>query len=467
MKQTTIFLLTCMLLMYACQNQPTSNAAVKQLIPKEKLQDCLKYVNPFIGTGGHGHTFPGVTAPFGMVQLSPDTRLEGWDGCSGYHYSDSLLYGFSHTHLSGTGVSDYGDILFMPTTGIVTLNNGANGEIGYRSTFSHNKESNFGGVYNVSLTSYGIDAVLMASRRVGYHEYTFPKTQDANIIIDLAHRDKVLDASLKVVNNQEIEGHRISDAWAKEQHVYFVAQFSKPFKQFGLALEETIKIGAKELEGKNVKGYLKFDTAEKETIVVKVGISAVSIEGARKNLEMESVRGWDLEAVRQQTVGDWQQMLNKIQIEGGGEDQKRIFYTALYHTMIAPNLYTDVNGQYRGMDNTIHTAKDFDRYTVFSLWDTYRAAHPLYTLIEQERTNDFIRTFLSQYQEGGILPIWELANNYTGCMIGYHAIPVIADAYQKGLRDYDVELAYEAMQYSAGTRSFGIGGLQNIGVYSF
>lgn len=432
----------------------------------ENLQDYLKYVNPFIGTGGHGHTYPGATAPFGMVQVSPDTRLEGWDGCSAYHYSDSLLYGFSHTHLSGTGVSDYGDILLMPTVGTVTLNNGADGKLGYRSAFSHDTETAKAGFYSVDLTSYNIHAKLTASKRVAYHQYTFPKSKDANIIIDLLHRDKVLEASLKVVSDTEIEGYRISDAWAKEQHVYFVAQFSKPFKQFGLALDDLIKIGAKELKGTNVKGYVKFDADTNEVIMVKVAISAVSIEGARKNLEEESPKDWNLEKiveVMEDNVGNWQQQLNKIQIEGGTEDQKTIFYTALYHTMLAPNLYTDTNGKYRGMDNQIHTAKGFDRYTVFSLWDTYRAANPLYTLIEPKRTNDFIRTFLSQYREGGIMPIWELASNYTGCMIGYHAIPVIADAYRKGIRDYDVELAFEAMKHSAEQNHLGLDAYKTLG----
>ncbi|MGB0932189.1 MAG: GH92 family glycosyl hydrolase, partial [Chitinophagales bacterium] len=479
MKQTTILLLHfwAILLLTGCNNSsnPSSRNASSSTyqIPEENLQDYLKYVNPFIGTGGHGHTYPGATAPFGMVQVSPDTRLDGWDGCSAYHHSDSLIYGFSHTHLSGTGVSDYGDVLLMPTVGVVTLNNGANGERGYRSAFSHFREDATAGYYHTYLTSYNIDVRLTAKKRTAHHQYTFPKTADANIIIDLLHRDKVLEASLKVVNDSEIEGYRISDAWAKEQHVYFVIQFSKPFKQFGLALDEVIKIGKKELKGTNVKGYVKFDAnvegEDNEIIMAKVGISAVSIEGARKNLKEEmplSPRGssdWVLENSKEKTQAEWLQQLNKIQIEGGTEDQKNIFYTALYHTMIAPNLYTDVDGKYRGMDNQIHTAEGFDRYTVFSLWDTYRAANPLYTLIEPQRTNDFIRTFLSQYQEGGILPIWELASNYTGCMIGYHAIPVIADAYQKGIRDYDVELAFEAMKHSAEQNHLGLEAYKTLG----
>lgn len=480
MNKTLLCLLQFSILLFLIGCTSSTDTPKKEVrtyqIPKENLQDLVKYVNPFIGTGGHGHTYPGATAPFGMIQVSPDTRLDGWDGCSAYHYSDSLLYGFSHTHLSGTGVSDYGDVLLMPTVGVVTLNNGVDGERGYRSAFSHYRESAKPGVYDVHLTSYDIDVSVTAKRRTTYHQYTFPKTADANIIIDLLHRDKVLEASLKVVGESEIEGYRISEAWAKEQHVYFVIQFSKPFKQFGLALDETIKIGAEELKGTNVKGYVKFDAniegSDNEVIMAKVGISAVSIEGARKNLEEEmphKTRGadrgfdWSLGKFMDETQAEWQQQLNKIQIEGGTEDQKAIFYTALYHTMLAPNLYTDVDGKYRGMDNQIHTAEGFDRYTVFSLWDTYRAANPLYTLIEPERTNDFIRTFLSQYREGGILPIWELASNYTGCMIGYHAIPVIADAYRKGIRDYDVELAFEAMKHSAEQNHLGLDAYKTLG----
>jgi len=475
MKQTAIFLISCLVILIGCKDKTTAPPrAAKKQIPIENLQDNLKYVNPFIGTGGHGHTYPGVSAPFGMIQVSPDTRLEGWDGCSAYHYSDSLVYGFSHTHLSGTGVSDYGDVLLMPTVGTVTLNNGENGEVGYRSAFSHNREIAKAGLYQTHLTSHDVGVMLTASKRAAYHQYTFPKTSDANIVIDLLHRDKVIDASLKVVSDREIEGYRISDAWAQEQHVYFVIQFSKDFKQFGLALDETIKIGAKELKGENVKGYVKFDamTHENEVIMAKVGISAVSIEGARENLETEMphrTRGkdrgfdWNLGKFQEGTQADWRQQLNKIQIEGGTEDQKKIFYTALYHAMLAPNLYTDVDGKYRGMDNEIHTAEGFDRYTVFSLWDTFRGAHPLYTLIEQDRTNDFIQTFLSQYKEGGILPIWELANNYTGSMIGYHAIPVIADAYKKGIRGYDVELAYEAMKHSAEQNHLGLEAYKALG----
>lgn len=479
MKHTTILLLHFWVILFLIGCNSSSNKPVKKSndssyqIPEENLQDYLKYVNPFIGTGGHGHTYPGATAPFGMIQVSPDTRLDGWDGCSAYHYSDSLLYGFSHTHLSGTGVSDYGDVLLMPTVGVVTLNNGADDERGYRSAFSHFREDATAGYYHTYLTSYNIDVRLAAKKRTAHHQYTFPKTTDANIIIDLLHRDKVLEASLKVVNDSEIEGYRISDAWAKEQHVYFVIQFSKPFKQFGLALDEVIKIGKKELKGTNVKGYVKFDTnvegEDNEIIMAKVGISAVSIEGAKKNLKEEmpyskqGAENWIVDISKEETQADWLQQLNKIQIEGGTEDQKTIFYTALYHTMIAPNLYTDVDGKYRGMDNQIHTAEDFDRYTVFSLWDTYRAANPLYTLIEPDRTNDFIRTFLSQYREGGILPIWELASNYTGCMIGYHAIPVIADAYFKGIRDYDVELAFEAMKHSAEQNHLGLEAYKTLG----
>jgi len=415
-----IFLTT----LYPCQN--SSN------LPPSKPQHFAQYVNPFIGTGGHGHTYPGATVPFGMVQLSPDTRLEGWDGCSGYHNTDSVVYGFSHTHLSGTGIPDYGDILMMPTTGPIHFNNGADGQAGYSSHFSKTKERAEAGFYQVHLDDYNIDVELTATERVGFHRYRYPAGQTANLIVDMDHRDKWLEADLQMVGQQEVAGYRVSDAWARQQHVYFVARFSRPIQEMTI-----------DTSGSQRNYALKFAPSE-EPLLIKVGISPVDIEGARKNLDAE-VPDWDFEAVKKRAHDKWNEQLSKINIQTSDETAKIIFYTALYHTTIVPNLFMDVDGRYRGMDMNIHEADDFTRYTVFSLWDTYRATHPLYTIIERERTNDFIRTFLKQYQEGGKLPMWELACNYTYCMIGYHAVPVIADAYIKGIRDFDAELALEAM----------------------
>lgn len=401
------------------------------------------YVNPFIGTGGHGHTYPGATVPFGMVQLSPDTRLEGWDGCSAYHGSDSLIYGFSHTHLSGTGCSDYGDILIMPVTGPVTLDN-----YGYASPFRKADEVASPGYYRVDLLKSNVKAELTATARVGFHRYTFPEAGLANIVIDLKHRDKVLESGLKVTGPDEAEGFRVSQAWAQRQMVYFVVKFSKPFESATLSSGGQFSNKLKEVNGDNIKSFFTFKTTSGEQILVKVGISGVSVEGARKNLEAE-VPGWNFDTIVSQASKAWNEALGKIKAEDGTRDQQVIFYTALYHTMLQPNVYNDVDGWYRGRDLKVHKAEGFDYYTVFSLWDTYRAANPLYTIIEPKRVNDFVRTFLSQYQDGGMLPVWELSGNETGCMIGYHAIPVITDAWLKGIQGYDGHKALEAMKHSA------------------
>jgi predicted alpha-1,2-mannosidase len=393
-----------------------------------------QWVNPFIGTGGHGHTFPGATLPHGMVQLSPDTRLKGWDGCSGYHDSDSLVYGFSHTHLSGTGVEDYCDILLMPTTGKLRLNNGADNTAGYRSAFAKKNEVAQTGYYRTYLDDYDANVELTSSLRAGFHRYTF-KQQKVNVVLDLKHRDKVLESNLKVVNHRELEGTRISNSWAKKQHLYFVIRFSEPFKD------------EKRISDENgiVSGF-KFKLSKNKQLLVKIGISAVSIEGARKNLDAE-IQDWDFDRVQKEAAETWEKSLSMIDLEGGTNDQKTVFYTALYHTLVVPNIYQDVDGQYRGMDGKTHLAEaGHTQYSVFSLWDTFRAANPLYTILEPERVKDYINTFLHHYEQGGRLPVWELAGNETFCMIGTHSIPVIADAYAKGIQGFDVKKALLAMQ---------------------
>jgi len=434
-----------LVLFISCQKEQISIA--------KKDKKLISYVNPFIGTGGHGHTYPGATLPFGMMQLSPDTRLEGWDGCSGYHYSDDEIYGFSHTHLSGTGVSDYGDILLMPTNKVI-FNNGADGKEGYKSKFSHEKEIAEPGYYKVHLDNTNIDVELTASYRSGIHKYTFAEGEKQIIILDLEHRDQVLDSKLNIISNKQISGYRFSKAWATDQRLFFNINFSKPFKN--VTFLENKK------EGKQVKAAFEFDEKSGNSIEITVGISPVDEEGALHNwhLEIDDKNFEDLKQIAQQT---WEKQLDKIVIEDANLDNKTNFYSSMYHVSIAPNLYQDVDGRYRGMDLEIHETKDFDYYTVFSLWDTYRAAHPLYTIIEQEKTNDFVNTFLAKYDEGGIMPIWDLSANYTGCMIGYHAVPVIADAYLKGIRNYDVEKAFKAMKHSATRDKLGLDSYKNFG----
>ena len=423
-------------------------------------QNLTRYVDPFIGTGGHGHTFPGATMPFGMVQLSPDTRLTGWDGCSGYHYSDQIIYGFSHTHLSGTGISDYGDILLMPTVGDVYLDALAAGKTdkGYASPFSHGNETARPGYYAVRLGEGNIYVELTATNRVGLHRYTFPAGERANIILDLVHRDHVLNSYLRVIDSTHIEGYRRSTGWAKDQVVYFVAEFSEPFSASGIADEGKTGPSLRQGRGQFIKAFFTFGPHRQslnKPILVKVAISAVSIDGARRNLAAE-LSGWDFNRVRSDADVAWNHQLNRIQATGGADNQLKTFYTALYHTMIAPNLFMDVDGQFRGLDAKTHQAEGFTNYTVFSLWDTFRAAHPLYTIIDQRRTADFINTFLAQYDQGGRLPVWELAGNETDTMIGYHAVSVIADAAIKGIAGFDKQKALAAMTHSAELKHFGL-----------
>jgi len=438
-------IILCGLTQFGCGEKPSDSP-----INRKSGELLTSHVNTFIGTGGHGHTYPGASMPFGMMQLSPDTRLKGWDGCSGYHYSDRYIYGFSHTHLSGTGVSDYGDVLLMPTTEAV-LNNGADGEKGYRTRFSHEHEQAEPAYYQVWLDSTDIKVALTVSSRSGIHQYQYPSADNQFLILDLAHRDEVIAHNIELISDTEVSGYRHSKAWAENQYLFYHLKFSHPIVKEQIITSE---------EGK--KAAFQFKNAENEPVYIKVGISAVDAKGAKQNLERE-IGTKTFEQVRQEGKTVWEKQLQKIEIESSNSEDKVNFYTAMYHSMLAPNIYQDVDGRYRGMDLKIHQSKDFDYYTVFSLWDTYRAAHPLFTIIDQERSNDFINTFLAKYEEGGIMPIWDLASNYTHCMIGYHAVPVIVDAFQKGIRDYDTQKAYEAIKYSATRDKLGLEAYKNWG----
>jgi predicted alpha-1,2-mannosidase len=408
-------------------------------------QDYHQYVNPMIGTGGHGHTFPGATVPFGMVQLSPDTRIDGsWDGCSGYHYSDNVIYGFSHTHLNGTGVSDFGDIMLMPTMGEPNLDSKS-----YSSVFSHANEKASAGFYSVKLDDDNIDVALTTSARVGFHQYIFNKSGQANIILDLNHRDKLLMGEVRIIDSKTIEILRRSEAWARDQYVYARIEFSRPMEVTKVNNNAFAPARTTDEFFAGSLLALSFSTGIKqgEKILIKVSLSPTGYEGAKLN--MGEIRDWDFGKAKINAEELWDRELSKIEITEAKKDKLAVFYTALYHTMVQPNIAQDIDGKYRGRDNEMHTAEGFDYYSVFSLWDTFRAAHPLYTLIDKKRTADFINTFLKQYEQGGRLPVRELASNETDCMIGYHSVSVMSDAMAKGIKGFDYDKAFEAAKHSA------------------
>jgi predicted alpha-1,2-mannosidase len=419
-----------------------------------KNEALVEYVNPFIGTGGHGHTYPGATMPFGMVQLSPDTRLEGWDGCGGYHDDDSLIYGFSHTHLQGTGISDYGDILIMPTNN--NVHKGNNWGERYRSAFKKESEKAHAGYYSVHLDDHHLTAELTATTRVGIHKYTFDEADSCVVFMDMAHRDELLGYQFDPVGDTMIVGMRQSKEWAQNQMVYFAAVYDHAFEYLDQTYEiayETDSVTGESIQVMEMVPVFPLKFGKIDQLQVKVGLSSTSIEAAIANLQAEAPH-WDFQAYKSNAEQAWEKELGKIDVESDDKDEKTKFYTALYHSLTVPNTWSDVDGAYRGTDFQIHKGNN-TQYTVFSLWDTFRATHPLYTIVERERTEDFINSFLNMYQQGGKLPMWELAANYTGCMIGYHAVPVIVDAHFKGIGNFDKNLALEAMVSTANADELG------------
>lgn len=413
-------------------------------------RDYTALVNPFIGTGGHGHTYPGASMPFGMMQLSPDTRGADWDGSSGYHYSDSVIYGFSHTHLSGTGIPDYCDVLLMPFVGDVKWESKD-----YRSTFSHKNEQASPGYYEVLLDRGNIKAQLTTSVRSGMHQYSFPKTaKEGSILIDLKWRDEVLESWIEKVSDYELRGLRRSRSWARNQILYFDIKFEKPIKEYSVLNDDGKTVSDSKVEGKNLKLAVRFNLSSDKILRAKVGISGVSPEGAKLNLETE-IKDWDFDQLRANAKAAWNKELSKIDIKGGTKDQQTVFYTALYHTFLVPNVYQDIDKNYRGTDLKVHTTSTTN-YSVFSLWDTYRAYNPLMTIINQNRVRNWITTFLDEYKNGGMLPVWELSGNETFCMIGYHSAPVIVDAYQKGIFKGSEDLFLQAMLSYAESNRFGL-----------
>ena len=451
----------------------------------ETTTDYTQFVNPLIGTSKMGHVYPGATAPFGMVQLSPQTNFEvmfkedgsynpkTYEYCAGYQYRDSTIIGFSHTNLSGTGHSDLGDFLVMPTIGNLVLEplKTKKGDKGFYSAFSHATEVASPGYYKVDLESYGIQAELTASDRVGFHQYTFPKSDEAHVILDMVYNvyhydNKNVWTYIRIENDSLVTGYRQTKGWARDRKVFFAMQFSKPFKSYGHEKYDIVKYDSfykdfyqkenfPEMAGKDLRAYFNFDTEENEKISIKFALSSVSIAGALKNLESE-IPHWNFNDVREETKAKWNKELSKIEVSTLNEEDKINFYTALYHTDLSPILYEDVDGQYRGLDQNIHQSEGFTNYTVFSLWDTYRALHPLFNITQPERNNDMIKSMLAHHDQSvhKMLPIWSHYANENWCMIGYHATSVIADAMAKNVGDFDKKRALQASVNTATVRYY-------------
>jgi predicted alpha-1,2-mannosidase len=453
-------------------------------------ESVLQWVDPFIGTGGDGHTFPGAVVPFGMVQLSPDTdavsrgidpQSEIYKRSAGYHYDDNTITGFSHTHFSGTGHSDLGDLLIMPMTGKAQTEVGTSDkpDTGYRSRFSHDKESASPGYYSVDLLDYNIKAELTTSTRVGMHKYTFSEDDSAHVLLDLTSaiynfNHKVIWSDVRVIDDQTLLLYRATNGWAKQREMYFAVKFSRPFTDIELInldnsryrcngcltsdkenKPSTIVNSAIQFTaGKAIKVLTHFDKTKSEPLMVKVGLSAVSRSNALENLNSE-IPHWDFAQVKQAAQQQWLKQLSVLAAKGS-DSEKRQLFTALYHTLQAPSVYQDVNGEYRGVDGEIHIAEGFENYTLFSLWDTYRALHPLLTYIAPDKVGDMVQSMLMHYQQSydDILPIWSFQAHETWTMIGYHAVSVISDAYLKGIRNFDTELAFKAMLATANNAKF-------------
>nr|WP_303922463.1 GH92 family glycosyl hydrolase [Bacteroides intestinalis] len=446
MKLSELFLLVLFLFSFS--------ACVSQQPDTKSKCYATEYVNPFIGTDFTGNTYPGAQAPFGMVQLSPDNGLPGWDRISGYFYPDSTIAGFSHTHLSGTGAGDLYDISFMPVT---LPYKEADAPLGIHSLFSHSEETASAGYYQVRLKDYGINVELTATERCGIQRYTFPEA-DAAIFLNLRKAmnwDFTNDTYIERVDSVTIQGYRFSDGWARDQHIYFRTRFSKPFKAMQLDTAAIVKDG--ERIGTSAIARFDFHTTAGEQILVTTAISGVSMEGAARNLAAEAPED-DFDKYLAVTRKNWNEQLSKIEITCDDPDENVKFYTALYHSMLAPTIYNDVDGAYYGPDKQVHQADGWTNYSTFSLWDTYRAAHPLYTYIEPQRVNDMVQSFLAFFEQNGRLPVWNFYGSETDMMIGYHAVPVIVDAYLKGIGNFDPKKALTACVATANIDEYrGIG----------
>lgn len=456
MKKIIILSAAALLLTIGCSQNQLAESNSKQSDKTEQTVDVLSYVDPFIGTGGHGHTFPGATVPFGMVQLSPDNLTkERWDWTSGYHYSDDTLLGFSHTHLSGTGVGDLLDILVMPFVSNYPEN--TNNDVGHLyAKYKKEDEKASAGYYSVYLPQEDIKAELTATARVGVHKYQFGDEGKPQILVDLGYAqnfDKAVDTYFHIENNTTLVGYRKSTGWAKFQPVYFVMEFSEAFS--AQLFSEKKRVSGDTIQAEKSEAVLSFAQLKNKSVTVKVGISYASIEGARKNIAIEAP-SFDFDKTKLAAERLWRDQLNKIQVKDNNEVEKTKFYTALYHSFMAPHLFSDANGEYYGADGKTHVAEGYNRYTLFSLWDTFRALHPLLTITNPELVDDLIKSMIAFYDESGVLPTWDLMSNETDVMIGYHAVPVIVDAYLKGLTTVDPEKLLQASKTSAMQNKFGI-----------
>lgn len=441
MKRSSIFTLCFSILIIGCKLLAQSN-------------DPIKYVNTFIGTGGHGHTFPGPVAPFGMIQLGPDTRHTGWDGCGGYHYSDSVIYGFSHTHLSGTGISDYADLLITPQIGTAKTDPLFVSKNGFGHPFKHKNEEATAGYYAVKFIESGISVRLTTTERCGLHEYSFAdETEKKYITLDLGYRDRLLEGEIKELSKTHLNGYRRSEAWATNQYFFFDLELNVPFKSIKWVKDEKTR---------KYVVVLEFPVTTKQ-ILIRVGISGTDELGAEKNLKAE-LQSWNFNDVRLKAQDKWRNELNQAKVVAD-EVTKTNFYSALYHSYVHPSLWTDVDGRYRTFNNTIATSST-DLYSVFSIWDTYRGANPLYTLLQPKRTIGFVESYRQQYLNTGLLPVWTLSNNETNCMIGYHAVSVIADAALKGIPLNNKEELLKAMVATAEANNFGKSMFRNNGFIS-
>ncbi len=421
---------------------------------QKKIVNQIDFVDPYIGSGGHGHVFVGANVPFGAVQLGPSNIVQGWDWCSGYHYSDSIIIGFSHTHLSGTGIGDLGDVLMMPVSGDYTPNVSSENPYDWKALYSHEKESVSPGYYSLSINRFNVDVELTASERVGFHKYNYKGEGNSKLIVDLNYGigwDKLVNSAIEKIGGNSIQGHRNSAGWSKDHRVFFHTEFSKEI--------QSIKIIDSSDEKGIATALLEFEGNGE--LLVKTAISPVDNAGAKSN--MNEINHWDFEVAKTEAEKKWNKQLSKVKVESKSEAKKEVFYTALYHTMIAPSLFNDINGDYRGSDKEIRKNPAHNTYTTLSLWDTYRAAHPLYTLVQPELVNDLVNTMLDIYQQQGKLPVWHLMGSETNTMVGYHAVPVIVDAYLKGFRGFDAELAFEAMKSFALSDERGLDKIKELG----